>query len=45
MVSFDACFGRNSKLITQNMKYNKEDTLKDLSRVPTIDNNPLKCLK
>ena len=45
MVTFDACLERNFKSITQNMMYNKDDTLKDLSRVPTIDNNPLKCLK
>ena len=42
MVNFDVCLGRNFKSITQNMKYDKEDTLKDLSRVPTIYNNPLK---
>ena len=45
MVSFDACLGRNFKSITQNMKSDKGDKLKDLSRVPTIDNNPLKRLK
>ena len=38
MVGFDACSGRNFKSFIQNMKYDKGDTLKDFSRVPTIDN-------
>ena len=43
MFSYDACLGCNFKSITQNMRYDKGDTLKDVSRVLTIDNTPLKC--
>ena len=45
MISIDACLGRNFKSITQNVKYDKGNTLKDFSRVPNIDTTPLKCLK
>ena len=45
MVSVDACLGRTFKLITQNIRYDKGNTLKDGSRTPTMDNTHWKCLK